>query len=122
MINLDRSIRRQNPLFCGSVSSFIGIIIILGHVWLYTIGGLDWWTELVDWTTGLTDFHFKHTGMIHNVAKSTTGQRWVETSITLLDLDLIARADPCRPLECDDLYHFTCMYSSTELTKMPEIT
>ena len=60
---------------------------------LYTIGGLDWWTGLVDWTTGLTDFHFKHAGMIHNVAKSTTGQRWVETSITLLHLDLIARAD-----------------------------
>ena len=60
---------------------------------LYTIGGLDWWTGLVDWTTGLADFHFKHAGMIHNVAKSTTGQRWVETSITLLHLDLIARAD-----------------------------
>ena len=43
--------------------------IRLGHVasfqplrsttiqWLYTISGLDWWTGLVDWTTGLTCFH-----------------------------------------------------------------
>ena len=57
---------------------------------------MDWTSGLDYWTTGLTDFHFKHAGMIHNVAKSTTGQRWVETSITLLDLDLIARADNAR--------------------------
>ena len=27
----------------------------------YTIGGLYWWTRLVDWTTGLIDFHLKRT-------------------------------------------------------------
>ena len=31
---------------------------------LYTISGPDWWTELLDWTTGLTDFHHKHTGRL----------------------------------------------------------
>ena len=45
---------------------------LIVHDRLYTIGGLDWRTGLVDWTTGLIDFHFKHAGMIHNVAKSTT--------------------------------------------------
>ena len=59
--------------------------------WLSTIGGLDWWTGLVDWTTELTDFHSKHAGMIHNVAKSTTGQRWIGASITPLDLKLLAK-------------------------------
>ena len=29
---------------------------------LDTIGGLDWWTELVDWTTGLIDYHLKMHG------------------------------------------------------------
>ena len=26
--------------------------------WLYTIGGLERWTGLVDWTTGLTDLYY----------------------------------------------------------------
>ena len=35
--------------------------------WLYTIRGVDWWTGVVDWTTGLTNFYLNDSEMLHNV-------------------------------------------------------
>ena len=40
-----------------------------GHIWL---GGLNWWTGLVDQTIGLTNFLMEHAGMLHNVAIATS--------------------------------------------------
>ena len=49
--------------FCNSWMD----VMIMQHLisyagWLYTIGGLDWWTGLVDWTTGpgLTCYAVNH--------------------------------------------------------------
>ena len=39
---------------------------------LFRMAVYNWWTRLVDWTTGLIDFHLKHTEMLQNVAQSTT--------------------------------------------------
>ena len=48
------------------------------------MGGLDWWTGLA----GLTDFHLKHTEMLHNVTqislKVPLGMGDIEISLCLL--------------------------------------
>ena len=36
----------------------------LKHTGIFLMAVHNQWTGLVDWTTGLTDFHLKHTGML----------------------------------------------------------
>ena len=55
--------------FVGVVMCHIGAYLLLSaychsvyrYKRVYTIGEMDWWTGLVDCTTGLIDFHLKRT-------------------------------------------------------------
>ena len=68
-----RKIRNNNYKDSKKITGFVAVLVLTlcigGPLWgilqsvhkyilsrLYTIGGLERWTGLVDWTTGLTDF------------------------------------------------------------------
>ena len=44
--------------------------------WLSIIAGLDWWTGLVDWTTGFTNFSHKGVSARLITAQTTSAMQW----------------------------------------------